>query len=115
SISGSYTLANQTPLRGTVRLALTGLTFSFNDFVGVSVSTAALKAAYDGTTSEVQIGATGATATLGGGSAPVATLGPATLAIVARRADGATDPSFALLATGDISLGTSSSATLAGH
>ncbi|MDX6453369.1 MAG: large repetitive protein, partial [Gaiellaceae bacterium] len=112
NVTGSYALSGQTAQKGTLTLTLGSLTFAISDFVSVTAASASLKSTYDGSSSDIQVGASGVTATVG--TTTAATVSNGSVAIVIKHQNSAVDAKYALLTTGDISVITSA-ATISGR
>ena len=115
SVSGWYTLNGQTAGAGTVSVTIANPRIAIAEFVTLSATSIQVTARDDGTTTQTELGAAGVMATLTAGTGPTLTVSNATLGVVAHSADaGGTTPTFALLSTGNVSLGGAGPVTLTG-
>ena len=106
SVSGWYTLNGQTAGAGTVGVTIANPQITIANFVTLNATSIQVTAQDDGTTTQTELGASGVNATLTAGTGLTLTVSNATLGLVARSADaGGTAPTFALLSTGNVSLG----------
>ncbi len=85
AISGTYTLAGESSGGGTMRLSVESLSLAVDGLGSVDADTVVLVSTSSGDVLEVQLGATGVDASVGGGALPEATVSDATLAFVSRR------------------------------
>ena len=111
---GSYTLATQAATGGLLRLAAQNLQISISGFAAVTAAAVVLESQRSGTTTEVRVGARGATATLGAATDPRVQVSGASLAVLARKADSAASPTFAVIASGNAALIAATGITLTG-
>ena len=114
NILGSYTLATQAGDRGLLRLAAQNLQIAISGFAAVAAAAVVLESQRSGTTTEVRVGARGATATLGAAADPRVQVSGASLAVLARKADTAASPTLAVIASGNAALVASTGITLTG-
>ena len=124
-MSGSYSLNGQTAGAGTVAVTLAptastpAISITVGSLLTVTAGSISVTAQDNGTSTQTELGATGVTATFTAGTGtgvPALTVSNASLGLVSRSTDSVTPPAptFALLATGDVSLTGAGSTTLTG-
>ena len=114
NLVGSYTLASQAGDRGLLHLAAQNLQIAIAGFASVAAGAVVLESQRSGTTTEVRVGASAATATLGAAADPRVQISGASLAVLARKADSASAPTFAVIASGNAALIAATGITLTG-
>ena len=114
NLVGSYTLAAQAGDRGLLHLAAQNLQIAMSGFAAVAAAAVVLESQKSGLTTEVRVGASAATATLGAAADPRVQISGASLAVLARKADAAAAPTFALIASGNAALIAATGITLTG-
>ena len=106
SATGTYSLTNQAATAGTLTITVNAPSIAIASFVAISAAAIKVVSSDDGTTSEINLGATGVTASLSAGAGgPSLSVNAANLGFVVRHGDsGSSAPTFALKGTGSVSL-----------
>ena len=106
SATGTYSLTNQAATAGTLTITVNAPSIAIANFVAISATAIKVVSSDDGTTSQINLGATGVTASLSAGAGgPSLSVNAANLGFVVRHGDSESSaPTFALKGTGSVSL-----------